>query len=49
VKRVLVDSGGWDAHLVAEEVNRLGQRDEIEVLRRVRSLAITCEGLTSKP
>jgi len=46
VKRVPVDSGEWYAHVVAEDVNHLGQRDKIGVLRRVGKLAIICEGVT---
>jgi hypothetical protein len=38
VKRVPVDSGEWYAHVVAEDVNHLGQRDKIGVLRRVGKL-----------
>jgi len=49
VKRVLVDSGGWYAHLVAEDVSDLGQRDELGVLRHVRKLGLTCEGVAPQP
>ena len=49
MKRVPVDSGEWYAHVVAEDVNHLGQRDKIGVLRRVGKLAIICEGVTPQP
>jgi hypothetical protein len=49
VKRVPVDSGECYADVVAEDVNHLGQRDRIGVLRRVGKLAIIREGVTPQP
>ena len=49
MKRVRVDSGGWYAHLVAEDVNHLGQRDESGFSAASATLAITCEGVTPQP